>query len=161
NVKLLPASFPRRHFRRQFRALTAGRGTDYRLSARSKGARGFARRAKPTVIRLCSTARTPPCCLAAIHRLEHGGRMTPHPLPDLTNLEQLKKQAKSLLRAAQARDADALQRFAALPAFSSSAVDAIASAVALHDAQSVIAREHGFASWNALREDVEARTLSF
>jgi hypothetical protein len=33
--------------------------------------------------------------------------------------------------------------------------------LALHDAQSVIAREHGFASWNALREEVEARTLSF
>src|SRR6185295_5214568 len=26
---------------------------------------------------------------------------------------------------------------------------------------SVIAREHGFDSWNALREEVEARTLSF
>ena len=33
--------------------------------------------------------------------------------------------------------------------------------LALHDAQSVIAREHGFASWNALREEVEARTLTF
>ena len=33
--------------------------------------------------------------------------------------------------------------------------------LALHDAQSVIAREHGFPSWTALREEVEARTLSF
>jgi hypothetical protein len=33
--------------------------------------------------------------------------------------------------------------------------------LALHDAQSVIAREHGLASWTALREEVEARTLSF
>ena len=33
--------------------------------------------------------------------------------------------------------------------------------LALHDAQSVIAREHGFASWNAIREEVEARTLTF
>jgi ankyrin repeat protein len=33
--------------------------------------------------------------------------------------------------------------------------------LALHDAQSVIARELGFVSWNALREEVEARTLSF
>src|SRR5204862_4762352 len=32
---------------------------------------------------------------------------------------------------------------------------------ALHDAQSAIAREHGFPSWTALREEVEARTLSF
>ena len=40
----------------------------------------------------------------------------PRQLPDRPNLEQLKKQAKSLLHAAQARDADALRRFAALPA---------------------------------------------
>ena len=33
--------------------------------------------------------------------------------------------------------------------------------LALHDAQSVIAREHGFPSWTALRDEVEARTLSF
>ena len=41
--------------------------------------------------------------------------MTPSQLPDRPNLEQLKKQAKSLLHAAQAQDAAALQRFAALP----------------------------------------------
>ena len=87
--------------------------------------------------------------------------MTPHPLPARPNLEQLKKQAKTLLRAAQSRDAGALQRFASLPAFASSPLDRIASEAALHDAQSVIAREHGFASWSALREEVEARTLSF
>jgi hypothetical protein len=74
-------------------------------------------------------------------------------LPERPNLEQLKKQAKSLLRAAQANDAAALDRFAALPAS--------LTTYALHDAQSVIAREHGFPSWNALREEVEARTLSF
>jgi hypothetical protein len=74
-------------------------------------------------------------------------------LPERPNLEQLKKQAKSLLRAAQAKDAAALKRFAALPAS--------LTAFALHDAQSVIAREHGFPSWNALREEVEARSLSF
>src|SRR6185295_16079218 len=33
--------------------------------------------------------------------------------------------------------------------------------LALHDAQSVIAREHGFKSWNELREHVEERSLSF
>ena len=31
----------------------------------------------------------------------------------------------------------------------------------LHDAQSVVAREHGFDSWNALRERVEERILDF
>jgi ankyrin repeat protein len=82
-------------------------------------------------------------------------------LPARPNLEQLKKQAKSLLRAAQERDADALRRVAALPSFSSRLPEQIASEVALHDAQSVIAREHGFESWAQLREEVDARTLSF
>jgi len=79
-------------------------------------------------------------------------------LPDRPNLEQLKKQAKSLLRDAVANDAAALARFTALPAF---VAGAETRDLALHDAQSVIAREHGFPSWNALREEVEARTLSF
>ena len=86
--------------------------------------------------------------------------MTPQSLPDRPNLEQLKKQAKSLLHAAQAGDQAALERFAALPAFASRPIAEIASQVALHDAQSVIAREYGFASWMALRDEVEARTLS-
>ena len=86
----------------------------------------------------------------------------PRQLPDRPNLEQLKKQAKSLLHAAQARDRAALGRFAVLPAFSSKSIEQIGALnLALHDAQSVIAREHGFPSWTALREEVEARTLSF
>lgn len=86
-------------------------------------------------------------------------------LPESPNLEHLKKQAKSLLASAKAGDAAAVSRFAALPAYRAigqSAHQAIdAGELALHDAQSVIAREHGFASWNALREEVETRTLSF
>jgi ankyrin repeat protein len=88
--------------------------------------------------------------------------MSSQSLPDRPNLEQLKKQAKSLLHAAEAHDAAALQRFTALPAFNKATVDDLRTVtLALHDAQSVIAREHGFASWNALREEVEARSLSF
>lgn len=88
--------------------------------------------------------------------------MTPSTLPDRPNLEQLKKQSKSLLHSARAGDAAALERFRALPAFAGKAsVELRSMDLALHDAQSVIAREHGFASWNALREEVEARTLSF
>jgi len=91
------------------------------------------------------------------------------PLPEFPNLEQLKKQAKSLLHAARAGNADAIERFTALPAFAqgrqanerTGQQQINASELALHDAQSVIAREHGFPSWNALREEVEARTLSF
>jgi ankyrin repeat protein len=88
--------------------------------------------------------------------------MTPSALPDRPNLEQLKKQAKTLLHAAHAGDPAALERFGRLPAFAGkSATDLHALGLALHDAQSVIAREHGFDSWNELREEVEARTLSF
>jgi ankyrin repeat protein len=88
--------------------------------------------------------------------------MMPRELPARPNLEQLKKQAKSLLHAAQACDGDALRRFAALPALSGKSINEIDAAnLALHDAQSVIAREYGFPSWPALREEVEARTLSF
>ena len=83
-------------------------------------------------------------------------------LPARPNLEQLKKQAKSLLDAARARDPNALRRFAVLPSLSGKSIDEVgASDLALHDAQSAMAREHGFASWNALREEVESRTLSF
>jgi hypothetical protein len=86
----------------------------------------------------------------------------PRQLPTRPNLEQLKKQAKSLLHAAQAGEDEALRRFAALPALSARSIEQIGDAdLALHDAQSVIAREHGFPSWTALREEVEARTLSF
>ncbi len=94
--------------------------------------------------------------------------MTPKPLPDSPNLEQLKKQAKALLQDAKSGSDDALTRFAVLPAYAKgqpahgpTAARVDASQLALHDAQSVIAREYGFASWSALREEVEARTLSF
>ena len=80
-------------------------------------------------------------------------------LPERPNLEQLKKQAKSLLHAAQTGDRPALERFSVLPAMAKHGVRP--HELALHDAQSVIAREYGFPSWNALRDDVEARTLSF
>ena len=82
-------------------------------------------------------------------------------LPPRPNLDHLKKQAKALLDAANERDQDALRRFTLLPSFAGKAPDAIAGDLALHDAQSVVAREHGFPSWNALREEVESRTLSF
>jgi ankyrin repeat protein len=82
--------------------------------------------------------------------------MTLQQLPERPNLEQLKKQAKSLLRAAQEKDPTALERFQAVlnrPLTS--------DAVALHNAQFVVAREYGYKSWNDLREEVETRSLSF
>ena len=55
-------------------------------------------------------------------------------LPSRPDLEQLKRQAKELQQSAR---------------------------VPLHEAQTRLAREYGFASWNKLREEVEARTLEF
>jgi hypothetical protein len=73
-------------------------------------------------------------------------------LPERPNLEQLKKQAKSLLRAALSQDPAALERFRPLRSPSSKSQAGFGSSdLALHDAQSVIALEHGFKSWNALR----------
>src|SRR5262249_45199011 len=83
-------------------------------------------------------------------------------LPDRPNLDQLKHQAKDLLRDARDRDPVALRRFRLLPAFARvSDAELAMRPLLLHDAQSVIAREHGFDSWNALREHVEELTLAF
>ena len=80
--------------------------------------------------------------------------MTSQHLPERASLEQLKKQAKSLLHAAREKDPDAIRRFQILP------VPADGD-FALHDAQSVVAREYGFKSWNELREHVLVQSLSF
>ncbi len=83
-------------------------------------------------------------------------------LPNSPDLDQLKRQAKELLRSARAADPTALARFRLLPSLRRASEDDLArTALALHDAQSVIAREHGFPSWNALREHVEELTLGF
>src|SRR5688572_28966785 len=89
-------------------------------------------------------------------------RMTARQLPARPNLDQLKRQAKDLHRAARAGDREALARFRILPAFAAKHdADLARATLALHDAQSVIAREHGIDSWNALRERVEELTLEF
>ncbi len=86
----------------------------------------------------------------------------PRQLPDRPDLEQLKRQAKELLRSARSGDAEARARFRALPSLASLTDDELARrSLALHDAQSVIAREHGFPSWKALHEHVEECTLEF
>lgn len=76
--------------------------------------------------------------------------------PATPNLEQQKKRARELLRAARAGDADALDRFRAHhPRLAPAAAPRRASALSLHDAQLVIAREYGFASWPRLRAHIE------
>jgi ankyrin repeat protein len=64
------------------------------------------------------------------------------------NLEQLRKQAKELVRAARGGDTVGLERLGDLP-------------VRLASAQLVIAREHGYASWSALVHRMEASAESF
>lgn len=86
--------------------------------------------------------------------------MTTRPFPERPDLGQLKRQAKDLLRAARDHEPSAFARFRVLPAFARASEDELRRAgLALHDAQSVIAREHGLPSWKALRERVEEATL--
>src|SRR5688500_15258821 len=77
-------------------------------------------------------------------------------LPPRADLQQLKTQAKELLKAHDAGDPDALARVReAHPRFAkASSVDA--GALKLSDAQLVLAREYGFASWPALKNHVES-----
>jgi len=80
------------------------------------------------------------------------------PLPARPNLDHLKAQAKDLLDAHRRRELEAFARIRAhVPAFAGMSDDALARAgFALHDAQSAIAREYGFASWAELRDQVAA-----
>jgi ankyrin repeat protein len=64
------------------------------------------------------------------------------------NLEQLRKQAKELVRAARAGDEEALARLGDLPPILASAL-------------TVLAREHGYRSWPALVHAVEADADAF
>lgn len=68
------------------------------------------------------------------------------PLPERADINQLRRQARELLRAAQGGDADAISR---LTAFSSD--------LRLSVTQFALAREHGFPSWAALRAEVAQR----
>src|SRR5205085_6006029 len=73
----------------------------------------------------------------------------PRALPPNPSLEQLKRQAKELLKASRDLNLQALLRIEQyLPNRAAAAV--------LTDAQLVIAREYGFASWPKLKRHVEA-----
>jgi len=83
------------------------------------------------------------------------------PIPLHPNLEFDRKQAKALLDAAQRGKTDALRRFNAHhPRFGAVRDPSLLGrAVALHDAQLVVAREYGFASWPRWKQFVETRRL--
>lgn len=81
---------------------------------------------------------------------------TPRPtrsLPAVPGLEQQKKQARELLNAARAGDAEALQRVRSHHP-RAAAVDPLA--LSLADAQLVLAREYGFPSWPRLKSHIES-----
>lgn len=69
-------------------------------------------------------------------------------LPERPDLEQLKKQAKDLLEEVHAGRPEALARVGEINR----------ELFALHDAQRILAREYGFASWPKLKLHVETRT---
>jgi ankyrin repeat protein len=82
-------------------------------------------------------------------------------LPPSANLEQQKKQARELLRAALALDPEALKRIRdhhprlrgrTLP-------ELTGTPLALHDVQLVVAREYGFASWALLKRAIAGRRV--
>ena len=70
-------------------------------------------------------------------------------LPVRPSLDHLRRQARDLLRAAQAGDTTAVGR-----------IRAVSDALTLASAQLAVAREYGFASWPRLKDEVTARTAS-
>jgi ankyrin repeat protein len=70
-------------------------------------------------------------------------------LPANPDLDQLRRQAKQLVRAARRGDASALER-----------IGSVSGEVSLAAAQLAIARDYGMASWPALRAEVQARSRS-
>ncbi|RPI64176.1 MAG: SAM-dependent methyltransferase, partial [Lysobacterales bacterium] len=84
------------------------------------------------------------------------------PRPLRLDLENQRKQARSLLKAARAGDARALRRLAAVHPRIHSDSSAAAARLrwSLHHAQLVIARERGFKSWAKLKAHIEADNVS-
>src|SRR5580692_9281392 len=77
---------------------------------------------------------------------------TRHTKEDVLNLEQQKKQARELLLAIRSGNAGALSRLRRHHTrWANSDEGAVRQLVALHDAQFVLAREQGFASWPKLK----------
>ena len=69
-------------------------------------------------------------------------------LPARADLEQLRRQAKDLLRKAERGDPAAATR-----------IRSVSEQLALSSAQLAVAREHGFPSWTRLKLEVERRAV--
>src|SRR5690349_8039740 len=70
-------------------------------------------------------------------------------LPDRPNLDQLRRQARELLRAAAHNEPSAVAR-----------LRAVSDRITLSAAQLALAREYGYRSWPVLKAEVERRRLS-
>jgi ankyrin repeat protein len=83
-------------------------------------------------------------------------------LPAGLNLEQQKKRARELLDAVRAGEPDALDRFSRHHprCAGRTAASVRARPWALHDAQLVVAREHGFPSWPRLKAEFEGQAAA-
>jgi hypothetical protein len=76
-------------------------------------------------------------------------------LPERPNLEQLRKQAKDLLKAQRQGDASVCPVLRHLPRFAgSSDEDVLKARLSLSEAQHALAREYGFKNWAALMRRV-------
>lgn len=82
-------------------------------------------------------------------------------LPERSNIDHLRKQAKELLRHYRNRDPAALERLRHALPVAQAKTDAhlISLDLRLHDMQSCIAREYGFASWAELKSHVDLEAL--
>ena len=88
--------------------------------------------------------------------------MSSSTLPARPNLEQLRKQAKDLLRAYRAGDPPALLRFReSLPGLAGVSDEQLGDlSLSLRDAQRVVAAEYGFDSWTQLKDHLNELTSS-
>lgn len=76
-------------------------------------------------------------------------------LPENPSFEQLRKQAKALLRAVRRGDPEAARRCRVVPRLADLDDDALPAMATLADAQHAVAKEHGEASWPKLKSRVE------
>ena len=85
--------------------------------------------------------------------------MPSHSLPARPSLEQLKNQAKDLLKAYRAGQPSAIARFReSMPRLFGSVNDhADPPSVSLRDAQHVVAVEYGFSSWSHMHTHIQER----
>src|SRR5687767_11136132 len=94
----------------------------------------------------------------------HGGKVmstVSRGLPERPHLDVPKRQARELLAAWRAHQPEAFARIRRHPKLASADQATIAAAnLRLADAQLVVAREYGFASWPELKRRIESHGLA-